>query len=148
LDVSRSAPLRAALAAAIASIDRSNPTAAINQLQAFQNQVRAQVAPLDAALADTFILDAQQAIDALSGGNTNPGGHAQGRFTSLTRQPSGPIRLQFSGEPGRRYIIEASANLSDWEMIGVAAGEADGSFAFEDARSASFPSRFYRVLAP
>jgi hypothetical protein len=148
LDVSRSAPLRAALAAAIASIDRSNPTAAINQLQAFQNQVRAQVAPLDAALADTFILDAQRAIDALSGGNTNPGGHAQGQFTSLTRQPSGPIRLQFAGEPGRRYVIEASTNLNDWEMIGVAAGEADGSFAFEDARSASFPSRFYRVLAP
>jgi hypothetical protein len=49
-DVSRSAPLRTTLAAAIASIDRSNPTAAINQLQAFQNQVSAQVAPLDAAL--------------------------------------------------------------------------------------------------
>jgi hypothetical protein len=138
----------ATLAAAIASIDRSNPMAAINQLQAFQNQVRAQVAPLDAALADTFIQAAQQAIDALSGGNTNPGGHAQGRFTSLTRQPGGRAQLHFSGEAGRRYIIEASTNLTDWEMIGVAAGEADGSFGFEDARSAMFPSRFYRVLAP
>jgi uncharacterized delta-60 repeat protein len=147
-DVSRSAPLRAALAAAIASIDRSNPTAAINQLQAFQNQLRAQVAPLDAALADTFIQAAQQAIDALSGGNTNPGGQPQGRFTSLTRQPGGRTQLQFSGEAGRRYIIEASANLIDWEMIGVAAGEADGSFAFEDAQSARFISRFYRILAP
>jgi uncharacterized delta-60 repeat protein len=148
LGVSRSAPLRATLAAGIASIDRSNPTAAINQLQAFQNQVSAQVAPLDAALADTFIQAAQQAIDALSGGNTNPGGHSQGRFTSLTRQPSGPIRLQFAGEPGRRYIIEASTNLTDWAMIGVATGEADGSFAFEDPQSARFPSRLYRVLAP
>src|SRR5437867_10347643 len=46
--VSRSAPLQAMLAAAIASIDRSNPLSAINQLLAFQNQVRAQVSPLDA----------------------------------------------------------------------------------------------------
>jgi hypothetical protein len=147
-DVSRSRPLQATLAAAIASIDRNNPTAAINQLLAFQNKVRAQVAPLDAALADTFIQAAQQAIEALSGGNTNPGGHSLGRFTSLTRQLSGRAQLQFSGEPGRRYIIEASTNLTEWEMIGVAAGDVDGSFAFEDAQSGRFPSRFYRVVSP
>ena len=115
---------------------------------AFQNQVSAQVAPLDPDLVETLIEAAQEIIDALSGGNTNPGGHSQGRFTSLTRQPGGRAQLQFAGESGRRYIIEASTNLIDWEMIGVAAGEADGSFAFEDARSARFPSRFYRVLAP
>jgi len=147
-DVSRSAPLRATLAAAIASIDRSNPTAAINQLGAFQNQVSAQVAPLDAALAGTFIQAAQQAIDTLSGGNANPGGHPQSLFTSMTRQLSGPARLHFTGEPGRRYIIEASTNQADWEMIGVAAGEADGSFVFEDAQSARLPRRFYRIVAP
>ncbi len=147
-DVSRSAPLRATLSAAIASIDRSNPTAAINQLQAFQNQVSAQVAPLDAALAGTFIQAAQQAIDTLSSGNTNPGGHLQSRFTSLTRQLSKPARLHFTGAPGRLYIIEASTNLADWEMIGVAAGEPDGSFAFEDAQSARLPGRFYRIVAP
>jgi hypothetical protein len=147
-DVSRSAPLRATLAAAIATIDRSNPTAAINQLLAFQNQVRAQVAPLDTAAADAFIEAAQQVIDALSGGNTNPSGHPHGRFMSLTRQPSGRVQMLFSGEPGWRYIIEASTNLTDWEMIGVAAGGADGSCAFEDALSARFASRFYRIVSP
>src|SRR5206468_9312559 len=54
-DVSRSGPLIATLRAAIASIDRSNPAAAINQLQAFQNQIHAQLEPLDAEAARTLL---------------------------------------------------------------------------------------------
>ena len=147
-DVSRSAPLRATLAAAIASIDRSNPIAGINQLLAFQSQVRAQVAPLDSVLADTFIRAAQQVIDALTGAATNPGGRPHGRFTSLTCPASGRVQVQFSGEPGRRYIIEASTNLVNWQMIGVAGAEADGSCVYEDAQGAIFGQRFYRIVCP
>ena len=146
-DVSRSAPLRATLAAAIASIDRSNPAAATNQLLAFQNQVRAQVAPLDAALADTFVQAAQHVISALSEGNTNPGGRPHG-FTSLVRQPSGRLHIQFSGEPGRRYIVEASTNRADWEMIGAVASDVAGQSEFEDEQATKFSSRFYRIVAP
>jgi hypothetical protein len=56
-------PLMATLSAALASIERGNFLAAANQLNAFQNKVRAQVA--DPALASQFIEAAQQVIDAL-----------------------------------------------------------------------------------
>jgi len=59
--------LIATLRAALNSIDRSNPATAINQLQAFQSQVQNQIAPLDPELAATFIADAQEIIDILSG---------------------------------------------------------------------------------
>src|SRR5262249_18843929 len=62
--VSPSRALMAALNAALASIDRRNPNSAINQLSAFQNQVRAQLASLNAALAANLIQAAQDIIEA------------------------------------------------------------------------------------
>ena len=59
----RSRPLIASLAAALDSIERGNSVSGVNQLQAFQNKVRAQVA--DPALASQFIEAAQQVIEAL-----------------------------------------------------------------------------------
>ena len=144
----RPQPLLAALNAAIASADRSNPTAAINQLLAFQNKVRAQVEPLDPALAAALIQSAQEVIDALSGGNTNPGGHPHGRFISVSRQSNGRVAMQFSGQRARAYIIEASTNLTDWKMVGVAMTGSDGSAAFEDQQARRFDRRFYRVVLP
>src|ERR1043165_10127981 len=88
--------------------------------------------PSEPARPSTYIQAALQAIDTLSGGNTNPGDHPQARFTSLARQLSGSARAHFSGEPARRYIIEASTNLTDWEMIGVGAGEGGGSLGVWD----------------
>ena len=67
-DISQKQSLIASLNAALGAIDRSNPTAAINQLQAFQNQVSAQISPLDPALAQTLIDEAQSIINALSAG--------------------------------------------------------------------------------
>jgi hypothetical protein len=60
-------PLEATLQAALAAIQRGNSTAAINQLHAFQNKVRAQVAPSYPALAASFIQAAQRVIDVLRG---------------------------------------------------------------------------------
>ncbi len=147
-DLSGAQPLIATLTAALASIDRSNPVSAINQLLAFQNQVQAQLAPLDAALAASFIQTAQDIIDVLSGGGTNPGGRPHGRFTAVGHQPNGRVQMQFSAEPGPVYILEASINLVDWEMIGVAADQGGGMFTFEDANAARFPNRFYRIVSP
>ena len=145
---SRSQPLLAALAGALASIDRSDPVSAINQLLAFQNQVRAQVAPLDSALAEDFLRQAQAIIDVLSGGATNPGGRPHARFTAMDPLAGGRVRLQFSGEPKPVHIVEATTNLVDWEMIGVAVDHGDGTFSFEDAHAAKFPNRFYRTVSP
>jgi len=137
-------PLIATLSAAIAAIDRSNPTAAINQLQAFQNKVRAQVSPLDPELAETFIQAAQQIIDALSAGP----GKAHGKITQVSRKVDGKTRLKGEAAPGALYLIEASTNLVDWEKIGVADEYGPGEFEFEDPDAARLPARFYRIVSP
>jgi hypothetical protein len=144
----RSRSLVATLSAALASIERGNPVAAINQLLAFQNKVRAQVSRLDPVLAAAFIQQAQEIIEVLSGGGTNAGGQQQGRFSKVDRQLNGRVHLQFSAQPGPVYILEASTNLVDWQMIGVATDHGDGTFDFEDANVAKFPNRFYRLVAP
>jgi hypothetical protein len=61
----RPQPLLANLNAALASIDRGHATSAINQLQAFLNQVRAQVAPSNPTLAATLLQITQNAINRL-----------------------------------------------------------------------------------
>ena len=143
-DVARARALAATLSAAIRSIDRNNPATAINQLQAFQNQVRAQVAPLDAALAAMLIADAQDIIDALS----DVGAGAPTKVTTSLRPANGHMHVKFSTPRKRIYIIETAADLIHWEKIGVAKDMGDGSFDFDDARPLQTGARFYRVVAP
>jgi hypothetical protein len=138
-------PLTASLEAALASLTRDNSVAAANQLQAFQNKVSAQVGKSAPALAQTLIAAAQQVIDALQGN----GSHAlASKLHALKRQPDGKVQLGFSGLAGQVHIVEASTNLVDWEMIGVAADNGDGTFSFEDANAARLPNRYYRIVSP
>lgn len=63
-------PLLASLQAVLSSLRRGNTVSAVNQLRAFQNKVRAQVEPLDSALADQLNRLAQhiaRALDAEKG---------------------------------------------------------------------------------
>jgi len=60
-------PLLATLSAAMSSFDGGSPTAALNQLSAFQNKVCAQVAPWNPALASELIAASQRIADAVSG---------------------------------------------------------------------------------
>jgi hypothetical protein len=53
----------ATLKASAASFERGNPISAINQLEAFQNKVRAQLGRTQPALADQLIRAAQELID-------------------------------------------------------------------------------------
>ena len=140
--------LVATLYAALHSIEQGNPVAAVNQLQAFQNKVRAQVGRRDPALAESFIQMAQEIIEALSGGQTNPGGRPHGGFTATRHQSNGHFQLQFSAERGAVYLLEASTNLVDLEKIGIAVDHGDGTFSFEDPDAARFPNRFYRIVSP
>ncbi len=59
-------PLVASLTAACSSFYRGNVGAGVNQLQAFQHKVRAQVAPVNKAAADFLIHSAQEIIEAVS----------------------------------------------------------------------------------
>jgi len=136
-------PLIATLEASAASFDRGSFTAGINQLQAFQNKVRAQIAPLDAVLADQLTQAAQQVMDAFS---RSRGSHP--KFQSRLRMAAEKRKLSFTGAAWQVHIVEASTNLTDWEMTGVAVDHGGGSFDFEDASAAIFPSRFYRIVSP
>ena len=147
-EVDRAKPLIASLNAAIASLDRENPVAAINQLLAFQNKIRAQVSPLDSVLAASLIQSAQEIIDILTGGTTNPGGRPHGRFTDAARNIQGNVQLRFEAAPGALHLIEASTNLVDWELIGAGLPQTNGVFQFEDSRASTFSQRFYRVRSP
>jgi hypothetical protein len=144
----RMRPLLASLSAALHSIERGNKVSAINQLRAFQNKVRAQVVPADAALGAGFIAMAQEVIEALSGGHTRPGGRPHGRFTATRHQPSGQVQVRFTAERGAVYLLEASTSLVDWAEIGVAREQGDGAFVFEDANAAKFSNRVYRIASP
>jgi hypothetical protein len=135
-----SRPLIASLSAALHSIQRGDFASAINQLQAFENKVRAQVAPSEPWLAARFIAAAQGLIDALRGGVLNPGGPPHGRFTAVARHPNGRVQMQWSAVQGRHYILEASTNLVDWERISEAVEDSDGMFTLEDAGNARITS--------
>jgi uncharacterized repeat protein (TIGR01451 family) len=63
-------PLIASLAAACDSFARGNDISGANQLNAFQNKVRAQIAPLAPALADQWTAAAQRIIDLVVGLNS------------------------------------------------------------------------------
>ncbi len=132
-------PLAATLGAAQASLGRGNPIATANQLQAFQNKLKAQATSPDPVLASTLIQGAQAVIDALGCDELAP------KVRSIQRHPDGKVQLNLTGLALQPPIVEASTNLIDWQVIGVALDQGNGSFEFEDADAAKFSSRFYRI---
>jgi hypothetical protein len=145
-DAGNPAPLLASLRAALASIDRIHPATAINQLQAFQNKVQAQVAPVDPELAAQLIAEAQVIIDLLNGGGTT--GPVSIEITSISRDDHGKPHLRIRGKAGRTLIIETSTDGLNWQKIGVATGKGADQFEFDDANTEDAAVRFYRVVSP
>ncbi len=86
--------------------------------------------------------DAQNAVLALPAQIHTP------QVRSLARQAGGNMRMQFVGTAGTSYAVEASTNLVDWEKIGPAIPQPDGTFTFVDNDSSKFSSRFYRIVQP
>jgi len=66
----------------------------------------------------------------------------------VNRHANGRIHFQFSAPAGGVHLVQASTNLVDWKVIGVATLCEDGSFEFEDPDTTKFPSRFYRIVSP
>jgi len=56
------------------------------------------------------------------------------------------MQMKVNGKTGTFFIIEASANLVNWEAAGVPAVSGDGSFDFEDTDAPKHQCRFYRVV--
>jgi arylsulfate sulfotransferase len=56
-------------------------------------------------------------------------------------------RLEFSADPVRTYIVQASTDLANWTAIGPAVEEGGvGNFEFNDLNAGHFKARFYRVV--
>jgi hypothetical protein len=138
----RPQPLRATLSAALASINRGDSTPAVKQLGAFQNKVSAQVSPLDPPSAVSLLQGSQDVIDVL-GGRT---AHGRPAITAVHHRAGGKAHLQIMADPRRTYVVQASSNLLDWEMVGVLKVEEDGSAAFDDPQTNRFTQRFYRLI--
>ena len=142
-DLQHKQPLLAALNAALASIERGNCHPAVGQLGAFQNKVRAQIS--DAVLANELIEGAGQVIAAL---DCEDSPRVAAKIRSLKRQTNGRLQIQIEGAANQAYLIEASTNLTDWQAVGLAKINEDGSFEFEDPEAPNHQSRFYRVVNP
>jgi hypothetical protein len=141
--LSHTQSLVASLKATANSFTSGNTTSGANQLGTFQNKVRVQVAPGNPAVAASLIQVAQQILDAL--GRCDPSGAAESKIVSLARD-GGKIHLKLSGNPAPVQLVEASTNLVDWQVIGTATKNADGTFEFEDRNTTRLPNRFYRVV--
>ena len=101
------------------------------------------MSPLDADLGQTFVQAAQAVIDTLAGASK-----ARSRITLVSPQGAGKMRVKGEAAPGARYVVEASTNLADWEMIGVATEAEAGVFEFEDHSATPASVRFYRLMSP
>jgi hypothetical protein len=139
-------PLIASLRAALASIKRSQPGVAVNQLQAFIKKVQAQLKSSDPVLAAQLIADAQAIIDALNGGSGVV--VTQTEIASISSKVNGKSHLKIKGVSNRVYVIETSTNMVDWVPVGVATQAEDGSYEFDDTQTPSAGMRFYRVMSP
>lgn len=157
-EIQRPRPLKATLDAALALLTRGRTVAACLELRVFQLQVLGNVALRDPALARQFIRAAQEIIDALRIGRSDDHGE---RDCLVVHHGGAKGRFSFTGAAGRLHAIEASTNLVDWETIGVATEQNDGTFSqlpttndvspattfdFADPNASAFPKRFYRVV--
>jgi hypothetical protein len=69
-------------------------------------------------------------------------------ITGIVPQPGRVFLLQFNGETGFSYTVEASTNLFTWQpLTNIQAGE-NGFFSLMDTAATNYPHRFYRLKNP
>jgi hypothetical protein len=69
------------------------------------------------------------------------------RFVGTTILPSGLLKVDFTGEPGRLYNVEASVDMEQWTFItNFFAGQ--GSIRIIDWQSTNYARRYYRAVSP
>jgi hypothetical protein len=59
---------------------------------------------------------------------------------------TGLPHLEFSGDPTRSYVIEASTDLKNWAAIGTAMPGAGGTYDFDDATAKNATIKYYRIV--
>jgi hypothetical protein len=66
-------------------------------------------------------------------------------LTSLSASPNGPVKFTINGEPDRRYQVQASEDLLNWQSLATVLAT-DNLAPFQDDTFAGLSQRFYRVL--
>ncbi len=66
---------------------------------------------------------------------------------AFSRDASGLFRVQWQGNAGQTYRLDASTNLVDWISL-LTTNAPGGRLDFTDPASATLPYRFYRAVAP
>jgi hypothetical protein len=65
----------------------------------------------------------------------------------IVRSESGLPTLQFTADPARTYVVQASSDLVNWSMIGTASPDDEtGDFSYQDQAGSGSSARFYRVI--
>ena len=64
------------------------------------------------------------------------------------KQTNGVYRVQFSGNPGEVYRLQASSSLPTWSDLGPVTDLGTGTFQYLDFDSVLFGKKFYRVRTP
>ena len=96
----------------------------------------------------------------IGGAFTTVNGFSRGRIARLNGDPDagstelkvietvqltdGQVRLTFSSQAGKDYLIEASSDLATWESAGTVTASG-ASAEFTDAAAPGFNQRFYRI---
>jgi subtilisin family serine protease len=69
------------------------------------------------------------------------------RLVPLGLTPGGLFQLRVTADPNRLCVVEATANLADWQARFTNSTSANGTFEFTDAETTSLGPRFYRAVA-
>ncbi len=68
-------------------------------------------------------------------------------FNSLTVNPGSTVTLNATGQARTHYVIQSSANLSDWSFLALGVSDTN-SLVIADSTTNGAPVRFYRALTP
>ena len=142
-------PLLASLLAAKDSFNLGNIKSGINQLRAFKNKLRAQVAPGAPLLAAALGLAADQVIQSVDpSGTISPAmvGTSSAVVQGVIPQSHGRIRIKGGATPGAFCQVQYTTDLVTWSVLGKAAEVKDGTYLFDDAGAGSHAACIYRMI--
>jgi uncharacterized delta-60 repeat protein len=114
-----------------------NPHAVQVQLDKFLATAQSALASSDPDLLHSIENLVQDALADLGDFNRRP---------LLVLDRLGPIH--FSAHPGPFYCVEASTDMLNWNIIGIAKQNPSGQFEYNDPDSDKSPLRFYRLVLP
>ena len=73
------------------------------------------------------------------------GAPSPGRLINWKRSPNGGFDFQISGQPDRRYAIQASTNLLDWQTLATLLAT-NNILDFRDTSAGGMAQRFFRAV--